>query len=243
MSNKFDNMKKEFKELPKSKQNVIIFGYVFSVFMIGYGIYSLIQQKYGYGIMYMLFALFYIFWIPRSTKKVHNQARKEVLDDIVQKKIDVDTLAKEKVQREKEEQAKKEWETRERRMRCNVCGHVFCYSAEDIKNNQREAGLALLTSIGSVASVVGGTKYDMYEQGKLSNKHSSRIKDLSHCPNCNSADIVEIGPNAIIANPNNSQQAQQTSTADELRKYKELLDMGAITQEEFEAKKKELLNL
>ena len=83
----------------------------------------------------------------------------------------------------------------------------------------------------------------MYEQGKLSNKHSSRIKDLSHCPNCNSADIVEIGPNAIIANPNNSQQAQQTSTADELRKYKELLDMGAITQEEFEAKKKELLNL
>ena len=33
------------------------------------------------------------------------------------------------------------------------------------------------------------------------------------------------------------------SEADELRKYKELLDMGAITQEEFDAKKKELLNL
>lgn len=30
---------------------------------------------------------------------------------------------------------------------------------------------------------------------------------------------------------------------DEIRKYKELLDMGAITQEEFEMKKKELLNL
>jgi len=33
------------------------------------------------------------------------------------------------------------------------------------------------------------------------------------------------------------------SSADELKKYKELLDMGAITQEEFDAKKKELLNL
>lgn len=33
------------------------------------------------------------------------------------------------------------------------------------------------------------------------------------------------------------------SNAEELRKYKELLDMGAITQEEFDAKKKELLNL
>ena len=36
---------------------------------------------------------------------------------------------------------------------------------------------------------------------------------------------------------------QQTSTADELKKYKELLDTGAITQEEYEAKKKELLGL
>ena len=33
------------------------------------------------------------------------------------------------------------------------------------------------------------------------------------------------------------------SPADEIRKYKELLDMGAITQEEFDAKKKQLLDL
>ncbi|MBE6752204.1 MAG: SHOCT domain-containing protein [Ruminococcaceae bacterium] len=35
---------------------------------------------------------------------------------------------------------------------------------------------------------------------------------------------------------------EQTS-ADELKKFKELLDMGAITQDEFDAKKKELLGL
>ena len=36
---------------------------------------------------------------------------------------------------------------------------------------------------------------------------------------------------------------QQTSNADELKKFKELLDTGIITQEEFEAKKKQLLGL
>ena len=33
------------------------------------------------------------------------------------------------------------------------------------------------------------------------------------------------------------------SSADELKKFKELLDSGIISQEEFEAKKKQLLNL
>ncbi len=36
---------------------------------------------------------------------------------------------------------------------------------------------------------------------------------------------------------------QQVSAADEIRKYKELLDMGVITQEEFDTKKRQLLGL
>jgi ABC-type transport system involved in multi-copper enzyme maturation permease subunit len=36
---------------------------------------------------------------------------------------------------------------------------------------------------------------------------------------------------------------QQTNNADELKKYKELLDDGAITQEEYNIKKKQLLGL
>ena len=36
---------------------------------------------------------------------------------------------------------------------------------------------------------------------------------------------------------------QQTSAADELKKFKELLDMGVITQEEFDAKKTQVLGL
>ncbi len=42
---------------------------------------------------------------------------------------------------------------------------------------------------------------------------------------------------------NNSVQVDNYSNADEIRKYKKLLDDGIITQEEFEAKKKQLLGL
>ncbi|MGI6030792.1 MAG: SHOCT domain-containing protein [Eubacteriales bacterium] len=41
----------------------------------------------------------------------------------------------------------------------------------------------------------------------------------------------------------NAGGSQTISSADELKKFKELLDSGVITQEEFEAKKKQLLGL
>lgn len=40
-----------------------------------------------------------------------------------------------------------------------------------------------------------------------------------------------------------TQPAAAVSAADEIKKYKELLDMGAITQDEFDQKKKQLLGL
>ena len=47
----------------------------------------------------------------------------------------------------------------------------------------------------------------------------------------------------LNARTNSATVVQQTSAADELKKFKELLDMGIITQEEFNAKKKQLLGL
>ena len=43
--------------------------------------------------------------------------------------------------------------------------------------------------------------------------------------------------------PTTNKQENPQSNADELKKFKELLDMGVITQEEFDAKKKQLLGL
>ena len=54
-------------------------------------------------------------------------------------------------------------------------------------------------------------------------------------------DIVKKYKNAGTASP--IQVVQQASAADELKKFKELLDSGVLTQEEFDAKKKQLLGL
>ncbi|MBQ3005714.1 MAG: SHOCT domain-containing protein, partial [Clostridia bacterium] len=53
---------------------------------------------------------------------------------------------------------------------------------------------------------------------------------------------------SFIADAKETQQTvvnniQETTNADELKKYKDLLDSGAISQEEFDAKKKKLLGL
>ncbi len=56
---------------------------------------------------------------------------------------------------------------------------------------------------------------------------------------------------SLIASSGNKATVQKTvinnikenTSADELKKYKDLLDAGAITQEEFDIKKKQLLNL
>lgn len=46
-----------------------------------------------------------------------------------------------------------------------------------------------------------------------------------------------------VKTENTATVIQQTSAADEIKKFKELLDSGIISQEEFEAKKKQLLGL
>ena len=48
---------------------------------------------------------------------------------------------------------------------------------------------------------------------------------------------------AELKQPQATTIIQQNSTADEIKKFKELLDCGVITQEEFDAKKKQLLGL
>ncbi|ACK93689.1 MULTISPECIES: DUF4429 domain-containing protein [Bacillus] len=47
----------------------------------------------------------------------------------------------------------------------------------------------------------------------------------------------------ILSNKGQTQVAATTSGADEILKYKELLDQGIITEEEFQAKKKQLLGI
>ena len=76
----------------------------------------------------------------------------------------------------------------------------------------------------------------------------NQIVDYTRCPKCNSTDIKKLTDEEWEiekkAKQNISAPVQQTaSPAEELKKFKELLDMGAITQEEFDAKKKQILGL
>lgn len=80
----------------------------------------------------------------------------------------------------------------EYRKKCNVCGKIWCYTDEDIKQNTKNAGLAALSSIGAVANVFVGTRYDAYEQTKMSDRAISKIRDFSKCPDCGSTEIRDI---------------------------------------------------
>lgn len=53
---------------------------------------------------------------------------------------------------------------------------------------------------------------------------------------------IELAKKKKIENASKQQQSPYISVADEILKFKKLLDMGAITEEEFWEKKKELLN-
>ena len=76
-----------------------------------------------------------------------------------------------------------------------------------------------------------------------------KIVDFSKCPDCGSADIREVSAEeyARLTAQATAQVLPQTvpvvSVADELKKFKELLDLDIITREEFDAKKKQLLGL
>lgn len=76
--------------------------------------------------------------------------------------------------------------------RCKICGKIWCYTDEDVKNNARNALAGSLSAIGSVANSIGGTRYDAYEQNKMANMALNRIVEYNKCPYCNSRDIMSI---------------------------------------------------
>lgn len=132
---------------------------------------------------------------------------------------------------------------KEIRMKCNVCGHIFCYTKQDLKNNSSNANMAALSAVGGLASTLGGGTifHTQHLQGQA-NRYSDKIVDYSRCPACHSNNITEIKEGETSQQTPNV-PAQASSPVEEIKKYKELLDMGIISQEEFDAKKKQLLGL
>ena len=130
------------------------------------------------------------------------------------------------------------------RKKCNVCGHVFCYNPVDLDNNKKKQSQALWSAVGSLGGAMSGHYTASAVHQSNTNQAMSGIVDYSKCPNCGSMDLRTISKEELAAERAPSQQtstAPVASVADELLKYKELLDLGVLTQEEFNTKKQELL--
>jgi hypothetical protein len=147
---------------------------------------------------------------------------------------------------ETKKRIEKQHEIREKgfRKRCNLCGKIFCYTYEDLEENKRLAKSAVWSSVGTFAGALSGN----YAAGATSNQTASdelsRIVDYTKCPNCGSRDLTDIYDEDIAQmNAQQNNGGNTVSAADELKKFKELLDMGVISQEEFDQKKKQLLGL
>ena len=125
---------------------------------------------------------------------------------------------------------------KEIRKKCRVCGKIFCYDSKDIIKNDNNTKTMMRSSIGSVGSLLVATRYDAYELNKISKNASDSIVDYSKCPNCGSTDLKDVTDSSRM-------NTTTSNPTEEIKKYKELLDIGAITEEEYDKKKKELLNL
>ena len=129
------------------------------------------------------------------------------------------------------------------RKRCTVCGKIICYTLEDLENNRKLAKSGLLTSIGALGGALSGNYAAGATYNQTAEDQLSRMVDYDKCPSCGSKDLVDITDEDIARINAQQNGAGVISSADELKKFKELLDMGVITQEEFDAKKKQLLGL
>lgn len=175
--------------------------------------------------------------ISFAKSKMKNAPKTDVVE-IAPKKT-VEEVEAERRAKKQEEAAKVNAMMHEEiRMKCNVCGKVFCYSLADVAESESHAKWARAHSVASLF----GTRMDMYGQQSQAEAEKSKVVDYTRCPSCRSTNLTRLADgeqNTPVESTGNT----ATSAIDEIKKYKELLDMGIITQEEFDAKKKQLLGL
>lgn len=78
----------------------------------------------------------------------------------------------------------------EYKMKCNVCGKVFCYTDEDLKRNASNAGMQALSALGSLASTLGGgTIFHTHHLQGQADRYGDKVVDYNQCPYCHSRSI------------------------------------------------------
>ena len=131
------------------------------------------------------------------------------------------------------------------RKRCKLCGAVYSYTLTDLERNEELRKKALREAVHGVTEVFGGTTVGATLSRKNSEDALNKVVDYGRCPKCGSPEVADITDEEFKQMQETAEKPATTaiSAADELKKFKELLDAGVITQEEFDAKKKQLLGL
>ena len=128
----------------------------------------------------------------------------------------------------------KQSDQKEYRKQCRVCGAVFCFTDTDLKISRANQNIAAINSMRAIKNSISGSAYHMYEQKKIANSALSRVVNYDKCPKCNSTDLIDI---------TDERTSSFTNDVEQLKKFKNLLDEGIISQEEYEDKRKQILGL
>lgn len=129
-------------------------------------------------------------------------------------------------------------------MQCEICGQVFRYTDADIKRNREIEKEAQKLETHALIDAIGyNPVLSSIDAQRAENKRNTKV-DYYSCPKCHSKKLKRITKEELDEiNGKNNPPETQSSNLDEIKKLKELLDLGAITEEEFNSKKKELLGL
>ncbi len=122
--------------------------------------------------------------------------------------------------------------------------YIYLHSTKIIVTDKRVCGISFFRAsvnlpLDQISSVKkrGNKFFVSTDSGTLLGMNIPNIAKIDKCINS-----LLIQRNSIEKNTAPT-VVRQATVADELRKYKELLDMGVISQEEFELKKRQLLGL
>ncbi len=136
-------------------------------------------------------------------------------------------------------------EPEEIRVKCDVCGHIFCYTEDDIAMNKFYVNSAKSSINRGALNSFAGSALVGQSEFTSAERDLAKVKDFNRCPKCNSTQIRKLSKAEFEREKATAAHAgvATLSVTDELKKFKELLDMGAISQEEFDVKKRQLLGL
>ena len=119
---------------------------------------------------------------------------------------------------------------------------------QDYFNGTKEIPFAMISSVQYKPAsnlILGYIQFEVAGTRTGNNFGSENSWTFDQSLNHLASEVAEYCKKQVIAahKPQAAQVVQQSSAADEILKLKQLLDMGVITQEEFDAKKKQLLGL